>query len=76
MEVTLYTKNNCGMCNNTKRYLKMVGANFTEKNVEVDEKFMDEARMTGFTAMPIVQVGEEVFSGHRPDKLEEIFGAL
>ncbi|AZP04124.1 glutaredoxin family protein [Jeotgalibaca ciconiae] len=76
MEVSLYTKNNCGMCKNTKRYLQMIGVPFVEKNIEENEVYMDEARETGFTALPIVKTAEEVFSGHQPAKLEELFGSL
>ena len=76
MEVSLYTKNNCGMCKNTKRYLQMIGVPFVEKNIEENEVYMDEARETGFTALPIVKTAEEVFSGHQPTKLEELFGSL
>lgn len=64
------------MCKNTKRYLQMIGVPFVEKNIEENEVYMDEARETGFTALPIVKTAEEVFSGHQPAKLEELFGSL
>lgn len=77
MEVTLYSKNNCSMCRRTKSFLRAQEVEFVEKNVEEDEAFMVEAKATGLSTMPIVVIeGQEPFGGHKPDKLEEIFGEL
>lgn len=77
MEVIVYSKNNCSMCTRTKRFLKASGIEFIEKNVNTNEAFMEEARETGFSAMPIVKIeGHETFAGHQQRKLEEIFGSL
>ena len=77
MEVTVYSKNNCSMCTRTKRFLKAQGVDFLEKNTDKDESFLEEARATGLSAMPIVKVeGHEPFAGHQQSKLEELFGEL
>lgn len=65
------------MCTRTKRFLKASGIEFIEKNVNTNESFMEEARETGFSSMPIVKIeGHETFAGHQQRKLEEIFGSL
>lgn len=76
MNVTVYSKNKCSMCTRTKRFLKAKGVDFVEKNTDKDDSFLEEAKATGFKSMPIVKVGEEIFSGHQQTKLEELFGSL
>lgn len=77
MSVTVYSKNNCSMCRRTKSFLRAQEVEFIEKNVEEDATFLKEAKATGLSTMPIVVVeGEEPFGGHKPDKLEELFGEL
>lgn len=76
MATIVYSKNNCSACKRTKILLKAMGAAFEERNVEEDEIFMQEARATGFSSMPIIITDEEVISGFQPDKLEDLFGEL
>lgn len=77
MEVTIYSKNNCTMCRKTKSFLKAQEVDFVEKNINTNPDFLEEAKQTGLTSMPIVMVeGHEPFAGHKPEKLEEIFGEL
>lgn len=76
MEVIIYTKNNCSQCGHTKRYLRAIAVPYQEKNIEAVPAYREEAVATGFTSLPIVMAGEEVFSGHQPAKLEELFGGL
>ena len=77
MNVTVYSKNKCPMCNRTKRFLKAKGVEFTEKNTDTNETYLDEARATGFSAMPIVVIeGHDTFASHDQSKLEKIFGEL
>ena len=45
--ILIYTKNNCAQCNLSKYVLNDLGISYTEKNVDTNEKFMDEAKATG-----------------------------
>lgn len=66
----LYTKNNCAQCKMTKLHLTNLDIGYTERNVETNERYMEQAKATGYTSMPIVVLnGEVVASGFQPDKL-------
>ena len=46
---------------------------YTEKNVDTNEKFMDEARATGHKSMPIIlKDGQVIASGFMPDVLNQL----
>ena len=69
----IYTKNNCAQCKMTKLHLKNLDIGYTERNVETNERYMEQAKATGYTSMPIVVVdGRVIASGFQPDKLNEL----
>ena len=72
MKITVYTKNQCVQCQMSKNVLNDLGISYTEKNVDTNEKFMDEAKATGYTSMPIVvKDGIVIASGFMPDVLNQ-----
>ena len=72
MNILIYTKNNCPACNLSKWVLNDLGINYTEKNVDTNEKFMDEAKATGYKSMPIIlKDGQVIASGFMPDVLNQ-----
>ena len=57
----------------SKNVLNDLGISYTEKNVDTNEKFMDEAKATGYTSMPIVvKDGIVIASGFMPDVLNQL----
>ena len=73
MEITVYTKNQCVQCQMSKNVLNDLGINYTEKNVDTNEKFMDEAKVTGYKSMPIIlKDGQVIASGFIPDVLNQL----
>lgn len=69
----VYTTNNCQACRMTKLHLTNLGIAYTELNVMENESYMEHAKATGYTSMPIVLVdGRVVASGFQPDKLNEL----
>ena len=71
--ILIYTKNNCAQCNLSKYVLNDLGISYTEKNVDIDEKFMDEAKVTGYKSMPIIlKDGQVIASGFMPDVLNQL----
>ncbi|MGT2771793.1 glutaredoxin-like protein NrdH [Streptococcus marimammalium] len=71
-KITIFSKNNCIQCKMTKKFL-------TEKQVEFEEINLDEnpdkisyVKNLGFTAAPVIEVGDIVFSGFQPNRLKEI----
>lgn len=72
--VKVYTKNKCGKCTLTKKWLKSKDVEFTEVNIDSDEEALQEVLDMGFKSLPVVVIPEqEPFSGFKPDKLK---GAL
>ena len=70
----IFTKNNCGQCQITKYHLKNIGVKIDEEvNVDHDEKYLEEARATGYSSMPIVLLdGKVIASGFQPDQLNKL----
>ena len=70
--VTLYTKPNCVQCTATKRYLDTKGIAYTMLDVLQDEAAYVKIVERGFLQVPVVNVGDDWWSGFRPDRLDEI----
>ena len=72
----VYTTNNCQACKLTKLHLKNLGLAYTERNVMESERYLEQAKATGYTSMPIVVVdGRVIASGFQPDRLDELEGS-
>lgn len=73
MAVTVYTKPGCIHCDRTKDYMNRLGISYDEVDVTQDDearsKLVDE---WGFRVVPVVETGEDVWSGFKPDKIKEI----
>lgn len=89
MKTVVYTKPKemgyCQMCVATVRKLTKMGVRFTERNLYADEhaEVLQRAKDSGLQAAPIVTIeghpgipeGEWImFSGFRPDLIEEFLG--
>lgn len=73
MKITVYTKNKCSQCLMSKYVLNDLAINYIEKNVDTNEKFMDEAKATGYKSMPIIlKDGQVIASGFMPDVLNQL----
>lgn len=71
-KITVYSKNNCMQCNMTKKFLEKAGADFEEINIDEQPEKIDYVKSLGFTAAPVIEAGDLVFSGFQPAKLKEI----
>ena len=50
-----------------------LGISYTEMHVDTNEKFMDEAKTTGYKSMPIIlKDGQVIASGFMPDVLNQL----
>lgn len=72
--VELISKDNCQPCKATKRWLDSRGITYAESNV-ADTEVLDRAVRLGHMAAPVVIVGEQHWSGFRPDLLERHIAA-
>lgn len=62
--INVYSKNNCGQCEETKKYLTMNNIPFEEFNIEEDPKAYQHVIESGYRSMPVVEfTNGEVMSG-------------
>ncbi|MDG3141637.1 glutaredoxin-like protein NrdH [Streptococcus suis] len=71
-KITIFSKNNCMQCNMTKKFLEKEGASFQEINIDEHPEYIEHVKSLGFSAAPVIQAGDTVFSGFQPSKLKEI----
>ena len=70
--VTVYTTPSCVQCRMTKGELVKRGIEYREVSLLEDDEALALVKEHGFLAAPVVNVGEEWWSGFRPDKLSEL----
>ena len=58
------------VCN--AKFLEKEGADFEEINIDEQPEKIDYVKSLGFTAAPVIEAGDIVFSGFQPAKLKEI----
>ena len=69
MNVIVYTKPSCVQCDATKRSLDKLGVPYSTVDVTVDAEAFDMLVEKGFKAMPVVNAGDQWWSGFNPDKI-------
>jgi glutaredoxin-like protein NrdH len=69
MTVTVYTKPACVQCDATKRTLDKLGISYDAIDVTTNQDAFDMLVEKGFKAMPVVNAGDEWWSGFNPEKI-------
>lgn len=72
VDVVVYTTPACSQCFSTKRLMDKKGVQYREVDISVDVDKLDELRGKGFTQAPIVEVRDDMWSGFRFDKINEL----
>lgn len=67
--VTVYTLPACVQCDSTKRVLTKNEVEYSVVDLSQDEAAMEMVKSLGYNAAPVVIVGDEHWSGFRPDRL-------
>ena len=70
--ITVFSKNNCMQCKMTKKLLDQHGADFEEINIDEKPEKIEYVKNLGFSAAPVIEAGNVVFSGFQPSKLKEL----
>ncbi|MGI6797795.1 glutaredoxin-like protein NrdH [Gordonia sihwensis] len=70
--VTVYSKPACAQCNATYTALDKLGFPYTVVDVSEDSQARDHILALGYSQSPVVIVGDDHWSGFRPDRLKEI----
>jgi glutaredoxin-like protein NrdH len=74
MDIIVYTKPSCVQCDATKRSLDKLGLKYGTVDVTQDEKSYNMLVEKGFKSMPVVNAGDEWWSGFNPDKINGLVG--
>ena len=67
--ITLFSKPNCPQCSMTARTLDRQGVAYQVIDVSQDAQAAAQLQAWGYRQVPVVQAGEEHWSGFRPDRL-------
>lgn len=70
--VTVYTLPACVQCDSTKRLLTRNSVDYQEIDLSQDADAMSMVRELGYSAAPVVMVGDDHWSGFRPDKISAL----
>jgi glutaredoxin 3 len=62
--ITIYSADWCAFCHAAKKYLTDKGIEYTEKNVEEDQAFAQEAvAKSGQMGIPVIDINGEIIVG-------------
>ena len=74
--VTIYSADWCAFCHEAKRYLNDLGIKFTEKNVESDPAFAQEAvEKSKQMGIPVLDINGTIIVGFDKPKIDEALKA-
>lgn len=72
MTVTVYTLPACVQCDSTKRLLTRGQVEFEEIDLSKDAAAMEKIRAWGYTQAPVVEAGNQHWSGFRMERLQSL----
>ena len=70
--VTIYSKNDCVQCKMTKKFLDQHKVEYNEINLDEQPEFIDHVKGLGFSAAPVIETENDVFSGFQLGKLKAL----
>lgn len=72
MAVTVYSKDKCVQCNATYRALDKLDIEYQVVDVTADSEALAHISELGYMQVPVVEVGNEHWSGFRPDRIKTL----
>ncbi|CYU49160.1 TPA: glutaredoxin-like protein NrdH [Streptococcus suis] len=70
--VTIYSKNDCVQCKMSKKFLDQHNVAYTEINLDEQPEYIEHVKSLGFSAAPVIETANDVFSGFQPGKLKAL----
>ena len=70
--ITVYTKPACVQCHATYKALDKHGLTYEVVDISTDEQARDYVMGLGYLQAQVVVVGEEHWSGFRPDRIKAV----
>lgn len=72
--ITIYSTQNCIFCKKAKEFFNNNNIDFTEVNIESDEKTLqDFVAKTGQKSVPVIEIGSEMIVGFDENRLKQKF---
>jgi len=72
MKVTVWTKNSCVQCDQTKKQFDKLGIKYEEQSLEDNPLVLEGFKAQGLLAAPIVTTDTKAWSGFRLDKIQSL----
>ncbi|QTI67834.1 redoxin NrdH [Gordonia sp. L191] len=72
MAITVYTKPACVQCNATYKALDKHGLSYEVVDISADDEARDYVMALGYLQAPVVVVGDDHWSGFRPDRIKAL----
>jgi glutaredoxin-like protein NrdH len=72
MEVTVYSTPSCVQCKQTYRELDKKGIAYKVVDLAQDDAAMSRVRGLGYSQAPVVEVGDKMWAGFRPDLIKTL----
>jgi glutaredoxin-like protein NrdH len=72
MSITVFSTPSCVQCRMTYRALDAQGLPYEVVDVTAAPEALAEVRALGYSQAPVVRVGEEHWSGFRPDRIQAV----
>jgi glutaredoxin-like protein NrdH len=72
MEIQIYSKPACVQCTATYRALDKQGLEYTVIDITEESGAQQQVEALGYRQLPVVVVGEDHWSGFRPDRIQAL----
>ena len=72
MEIQIYSKPACVQCTATYRALDKQGLEYKVIDITAESGAQEEVEALGYRQLPVVVVGEDHWSGFRPDRIQAL----
>jgi glutaredoxin-like protein NrdH len=76
MEVKVYTLSACVQCDSTKRFLDKHLIEYEEVSLNRSPKARERVQQLGYTQAPVIEAGDQHWSGFRLERLQGIVNAI
>ena len=71
--VTVYSASWCGFCHMAKNYFDKIGVKYTDKDVEDDPKFAQEAvEKSGQLGVPVIDIDGHIIVGFNRPMIDQV----
>ncbi len=70
-DLTIYGRANCPQCHATRRKADALGIAYRYVDLDQDPEAEHRLQMEGHRSLPVIEAGDLIWNGFRPDKLKE-----